>query len=137
MESYSSLHTPALAPSSRDSTLVLQTQRTQCMAFTVKHAPSSVVLNNLVTAMLTVPLSQHTASACTFEDTQHLHLILLLFCQLVVIRKHASLFTSSLKKLRLLPRQNMKNMSIRFCGNLVDGTLFWPIRLVLHNFHSF
>ena len=31
-----------------------------------------------------------------------------------------------------------ENASVqRFCGNLVGGTLLWPIRLILHNFHTF
>ena len=77
-----------------------------------------------------------------FEDTEHLRLILLLFCQQVAIRKHAGCSRSGSKKLgkselRLLPRPKLKTASVRrFCGNVVGGTLLWPIRLVLHNFHT-
>ena len=85
---------------------------------------------------------QHTASICTFEDTKHLRLILLLFCQQVAIRKHAACSRSGSKnlgksELRLLPHPKLKSASVQpFCGNLVGGTLLWPIRLVLHNFHT-
>lgn len=47
---------------------------------------ASVLLNNILT--LTGPLLQHTASTCNFEDTEHLHSTLLLFCQQGTIEKH-------------------------------------------------
>ena len=60
---------------------------------------------------------QHTASVCTFEDMEHLRLILLLFCQQVAIRKHAGCSRSGSKKLgeselRLLPRPKLKTVSV-------------------------
>ena len=89
---------------------------TQCIhnghsSATAKQAPSSVLSNDLVT--LTVPLLRNTASIFTFENTEHLRLILLVFCQQVAMRKHASCSRSSLKKngkseLCLLPHPKLK-----------------------------
>ena len=58
-----------------------------CQAFTFS--------NNVDT--VTGPLSQHTASTCTFEDTKSLHLILM-FCQQEAIEKHTSFSHSGSKK---------------------------------------
>ena len=88
---YSLLLTPALGCSSTQhysnsmNTVVLQLS--MCQAFTLS--------NNLDT--VTGPLSQHTASTCTFEDTKTLRSILLLFCQQVLIEKHTSCSQSGLK----------------------------------------
>ena len=84
---------------------------------TAKQVPSCVFSNDLVT--LTVPLSQHTASVSTFEDTEHLRLICLVFCQQVAIRKHAGCSRSSSKKhgkseLHLLPRPKLKTRPTTF-----------------------
>ena len=86
-----SLLTPALGCTSTQrysnsmNTVVLQLS--MCQTFTL--------LNNFDT--VTGPLSQHTASTCTFEDTKTLCSILLLFCQQVLIEKHNSCSHSGLK----------------------------------------
>ena len=100
---------------------------TQCIhnghsSVTAKQAPSSVLLNDLVT--LTVPLLRNTASIFTFENTEHLRLILLVFCQQVAMRKHASCSRSSLKSMEkvsstFFPAQNWK---------LVCTTFLWQPR---------
>ena len=64
--------------------VVTQPKHNEHRGFPAKHAPCKLrISNDLVT--LTVPLSQHTASVSTFENTEHLRLILLVFCQQVAI----------------------------------------------------
>ena len=75
---------------------------------------------NLVNPVtLTVPLSQHTASVSTFENTEHLCLIFVVFFQQVAIRKHADCSRSSSKKhgkseLRLVPHPKLKTCPTTF-----------------------
>ena len=86
---------------------------------------ASILLNNLDTA--TELLLQHTASAYTVEDTEHLCLSLLVFCQQVALEEHASgSYVPVRSELCLLP--NPKCVCAMF--------LWQPIRLVLHIFHN-
>ena len=57
---------------------------------------ASIILNDLVTLMKL--LLQHRASTCTFKDTEHLCLILLLVYQQVAIGKDASCLCSCFEK---------------------------------------
>ena len=96
---------PALAPSSRS-------------GVTAKQAPSSVLSNGLIT--LTVPLSQHTASVCTFENMVDTFSVLPTGGDKKAGCSHSSSKKHGKSELCLLSRSKLK-----MCSYVSVATLRW------------
>ena len=92
--------------------VVTQCKHNEHSGVTAKHAPAL--------CFRTTSSRWHTASVSTFEDMEHFHLILLVFCQQVAIRKHAGRSHSTSKErgkseLRLLPHPKLKTHLQNVC----------------------